>query len=80
LLHGVDGPDGHLWGGVPVVVAHGAAPLLAAATCGFVAHQLVNDAGRDTGILQPSGVGMPKVMGAVQIDCFQQWITDDRDR
>jgi len=39
---------------VSVVGAHGAAALLAAAG-GLVAHQLVDHAGRDAGVLQPGG-------------------------
>jgi hypothetical protein len=42
---------GHLRGGVPVVGAHRAASLLASATGRFVAHQLVNDAGRVADVL-----------------------------
>jgi hypothetical protein len=68
LLDGLDGPDGHLRGGVPVVRTHGAASLLAAAAAGFVAHELVNDAGRDAGVLQPGRVGVTEIVGAVQVD------------
>ena len=51
---------------------------LAAATGGFVAHQLVNDAGQDAGVLQPGCVGVAKVVGAMQIDRLQQGIRSDR--
>jgi hypothetical protein len=67
-------------GVVPVVGAHGAAPLLAGATGGFVAHQLIDDAGRDAGVFQPGRVGVAEVVGAVQVDRIQQGITGDRQR
>src|SRR5215216_4838499 len=35
-------PGGHLRGGVPVVGAHRAAPVLATAAAGLMAHQLIN--------------------------------------
>jgi hypothetical protein len=54
LLDGVDDPGGHLRGGVPVVGAD-RAPAKAAAAAGVVAHQLVDHAGRDAGVLQPGG-------------------------
>ena len=79
LLNGVNGPGGHFGGRVPVVGAHGAAAL-AAATGGFVAHQLVDDSGRDAGVLQPGRVGVAEVVGAVQLDRIQQGITGDRQR
>ena len=80
VLDGVNGPGGHLRGGVPVVGAHGAASLLAAATGRFVAHQLINDPGRDAGVLQPGRVGVAEVVGAVQVDRIQEGITGDRQR
>jgi hypothetical protein len=48
---GVDYAHGHLRSGVPVVGTHGAALVLTAATCGLVAHQLVDDPRRDAGVL-----------------------------
>jgi hypothetical protein len=70
-LYGVDNSGGHLRGGVPIVGAHGAASLLAAATGGFVAHQLVNDPGGDAGVLQPGREGVPQVMRAPQVQVAQ---------
>jgi hypothetical protein len=64
VLNSVDGPGRHLRGGVPVVGAHGAAALLAAAAGRFMAHQLVDDPGRDAGVLQPGGEGVAEVVGA----------------
>jgi hypothetical protein len=52
-LYGVDNSGGHLRGGVPIVGAHGAASLLAAATGGFVAHPHVDDPGGDGSVLSP---------------------------
>jgi hypothetical protein len=79
LLDGVDDPGGHLWGGVPVVGADRAAAEVAAAA-GLVAHELVNHPGGDAGVLQPGRVGVPQVVGAVQLDRIQQGITGDRQR
>jgi hypothetical protein len=53
---------------------HGTAPLLAGAAGSFVAHHLVDDRGRDAGILQPGREGVAKVVGAVQIHGLQQRI------
>jgi hypothetical protein len=60
-------PGRHLRGGVPVVGAHGAAALLAAATGRLMAHHLIDDPGGDAGVLQPGREGVPKVVGAMQI-------------
>jgi hypothetical protein len=65
LLNGVNSPGGHLRGGVPVVGAHGAALMLSAVTGCFVAHQLVDDPGRDAGVFQLGGKGVAKVVGAM---------------
>jgi hypothetical protein len=43
---------GHLGGGVPVMGARGAAPLLAGAAGRLMAHHLVDDPGRDAGVFQ----------------------------
>jgi hypothetical protein len=51
-----------------------------AATAAGVAHQLVNHPGGDTGVLQPGRVGVPQVVGAVQLDRIQHEITGDRQR
>jgi hypothetical protein len=39
-----------------------------------MAHHLVDHPGRDAGVLQPGGEGMPKVVSAPEIHGFQQWI------
>jgi NAD(P)-dependent dehydrogenase (short-subunit alcohol dehydrogenase family) len=44
---------GHLGGGVPVVGTHGTAPLLADAAVGLMPHHLIDDPGRDAGVLKP---------------------------
>jgi hypothetical protein len=80
LLNGVNGPGGHLRGGVPVVGADRAPAEVAAAAAGLVAHQLVDHPGRDAGVLQPGRVGVAEVVGAVQVDRVQQGITGDRQR
>ena len=67
-VDGVDYAHGHLRSGVPVVSAHGTALVLAGAAGGLVAHQLVDDPGRDAGVLQPGRVGVAEVVGAVQVD------------
>ena len=54
FLDGLNDPSGHLRGGVPVMSAD-RAPAKAAAAAGVVAHQLVDHAGRDAGVLQPGG-------------------------
>jgi hypothetical protein len=54
--------------------------VLAAAAARLVAHQLVNHPGRDTGVLQPSRVGVAEVVRAVQVDRIQPGITGDRQR
>jgi hypothetical protein len=79
LLDGLDDACGHPRGGVPVVDAHGAASVLAAAA-GLVSHQLVDHAGGDAGVLQPGREGVAEVLGAVQVDCIQQGITGDQQR
>ena len=71
LLGGRNDSGGHLRGGVPIVSAHGAAVLLAAAAAGLVAHQLVNHPGGDAGVLQPGRVGVAEVVRAVQVDRIQ---------
>ena len=71
---------GHLRSGVPVVGAHGAAPLLAGAAGGLVAHHLVDHPGWNTGVLQPGREGVPEVMGAVQVHGRQQRIADRGQR
>jgi hypothetical protein len=63
---------GHLRGGVPVVGADGAAPVPPGPAAGLVAHHLVDDPGRDAGVLQPGREGVPKVVGAVEVDRIQQ--------
>jgi homeodomain-containing protein/DDE superfamily endonuclease len=65
---------GHLRGGVPVVGAHGAAPLKAGAAGGLVPHHLIDDPGWDAGVFQPGREGVPKVVGATQIHGLQQRI------
>jgi hypothetical protein len=80
LLDGFNDPGGHLRGGVPVVGADRTPAEVAAAAAGLVAHQFVNHPGGDAGVLQPGGVGVTEVVGAVQLDCIQQGITGDRQR
>src|SRR5215217_6336132 len=63
---------GHLRGGVPVVGPDGAGLMPAGPPAGLVAHQLVDDPGRDAGVLQPGREGVAKVMRAVQVDRLQQ--------
>jgi hypothetical protein len=63
---------------MPVAGAHGAALMLPAATCGLMAHQLVDDPGWDAGVVQPGGAGMAKVVGAVQVHRLQKGITGGR--
>jgi hypothetical protein len=45
-----------------------------------MAHQLVDHPGRDAGVLQPSGEGVPKVVGAVQVHGLQQRVADRGQR
>jgi hypothetical protein len=78
-VNGVDNAHGHLRGGVPVVGAHGAALLLAAAG-GLVTHQLIDHPRRDAGVLQPGRVGVAEVVGAVQVDRIQEGVALDRQR
>ena len=59
-------------GGVPVVGAHGAAPLLAGAAGRLVPHHLIDDPRGDAGVLQPGREGVAKVVGAVQIHGLHQ--------
>jgi len=56
------------------------AALLAGAAGRLMAHQLVDHPGRDAGVLQPGGEGMPKVVGAVQIHGLQERVTGRRQR
>ena len=69
---------GHLWGGVAVVGAHGAAQVLGAAGAGLMAHQLIDHPGRDAGVLQPGRERVAKVVGAMQVDRVQEGIAGDR--
>jgi hypothetical protein len=39
-----------------------------------MAHQLVDDPGRDAGVLQPGREGVPKVVGTPQIHGLQQGV------
>jgi hypothetical protein len=55
-------------GVVSVVGAHGAASVLTGAARDLVAHEFVDDPGRDAGVLQPSRVGVAEVVGAMQVD------------
>jgi hypothetical protein len=79
LLDGVDDSGGHLRGDVPVMSAD-RTPEVAATAAGLVAHEFVNHPGGDAGVLQPGRVGVPEVVGAVQLDRLQQGITGDRQR
>jgi hypothetical protein len=76
----VDYAHGHLRSGVPVMGAHGAAPMLPSSAAGVVAHELVNDTGRDAGVLQPGRVGVAEVMGPMEVHRIQQGITRHRQR
>jgi hypothetical protein len=67
-------------GVVSVVGAHGAASVLTGAARGLVAHEFVDDPGRDAGVLQPSRVGVAEVVGAMQVDRVQQGVALDRQR
>ena len=69
---------GHLGGGVPVVGAHGAAPLLTEAAGGLVPHHLVDSPGRDAGVLQPGREGVAEIVGAMQIHVLQQRVAGRR--
>jgi hypothetical protein len=64
--------SGHLRGGVPIVGPDGAGLLPAGPPAGLVAHQLIDDPGRDAAIFQPGGEGVAEVVGAVQVDRMQQ--------
>jgi hypothetical protein len=65
-------------GVVPVVQADAAAAVQLAAAAVPVAHELVNDPGRDAGVLQPGGEGVAEVVGAVQLDHIGQGVTSGR--
>ena len=65
---------------MPVVGPDGTGRMPAGSSAGLVAHQLVNDPGRDAGVLQPGRVGVAEVVGAVQLDRIQQRIMGDRQR
>ena len=67
LLHRDGDTAGHLRGGVPIVSAHGTAPLLAGPAGRLMPHHLIDDPGRDAGVLQPGCEGVAEVVGAVQI-------------
>jgi hypothetical protein len=67
-----DDPGGRFRGGVAVMGPDGAGLMQAGPPAGLVAHQLVDDPGRDAGVLQPGREGMAEVMGAVQVDRLQQ--------
>ena len=58
--------------GVAVVGPDGAAPVPPGPAAGLVAHHLVDDPGREAGVLQPGREGVPEVMGAVEVDRIQQ--------
>jgi hypothetical protein len=60
------------WSGVAVVGPDGAGLMPADASAGLVTHQLVDNLGRDAGVLQPGREGVPEVVGAVQVDRLQQ--------
>jgi len=60
--------------------AHSTASLLAGAAGGLMAHQFVDDPGRDAGVLQPGREGVPRVVGTMQIHGLQQRITGRRQR
>ena len=52
--------------------ADGAAPVPPGPAACLVAHQLVDDPGRDAGVLQPGREGVAEVVGAVEVDRIQQ--------
>jgi hypothetical protein len=56
--------SGHLRGGVSIVGAHRAAALLAAAAGRLMPHHLIDDPGRDAGVLQLGGECVAQVVGA----------------
>jgi len=51
----------------PMRLPPSCSPVAAAA----VAHQLIDDSGRDAGILQLGGEGVVEVVRAVQLDCIE---------
>jgi hypothetical protein len=59
---------------VPVVGAHGTAPLLTDPASGLMAHHLIDDPGWDAGVLEPGRECMPKIVGAAQIHGLQQGV------
>jgi hypothetical protein len=75
-LDRVDHPGGHVGGGVPVAGADPAAAVQLAAAAALVAHQLVNHAGGDAGVLQPGREGVAEVMGPAQVQVVEVGATD----
>jgi hypothetical protein len=59
---------------VPVGPTNRTAVLAVAAA--RVAHEFVNDAGRNLGVLQPSGEGMTEIMRAAQLHMLQTFGSD----